>query len=78
MPDVIVTASGSGPTQKFHVRLNHDLIPRLRVHDAYASALRGSKNADLSQRLQEARWFVRNVQQRFDTILRVAELIVER
>ena len=78
VPDVIVTASGSGPTQKFHVRLNHDLIPRLRVHDAYASALRGSKNADLGQRLQEARWFVRNVQQRFDTILRVAELIVER
>ena len=78
VPDVIVTASGSGPTQKFHVRLNHDLIPRLRVHDAYASALRGSKNADLGQRLQEARWFVRNVQQRFDTILRVAKLIVER
>ena len=78
VPDVIVTASGSGPAQKFHVQLNRDLIPRLRVHDAYASALRGSKNADLGQRLQEARWFVRNVQQRFDTILRVAELIVER
>ena len=59
VPDVIVTASGSGPTQKFHVRLNHDLIPRLRVHDAYASALRGSKNADLGQRLQEARLVVR-------------------
>ena len=78
VPDVIVTASGSGPAQKFHVQLNRDLIPRLRVHDAYASALRGSKNAELGQRLQEARWFVHNVQQRFDTILRVAELIVER
>ncbi len=78
VPDVIVTASGSGPMQKFHVRLNHDVMPRLRVHDAYASALRGSKNVELGQHLQEARWFVRNVQQRFDTILRVAELIVER
>ena len=77
IPDVIVTASGSGSTQKFSVRLNPDLMPRLRVHEDYASAVRGSKNPELSQRLQEARWFLRSIQQRFDTILRAAQFIVE-
>jgi RNA polymerase sigma-54 factor len=52
------------------------------VHDIYASALRRHKNSDghaaLQQRLQEARWFIKNIQQRFDTILRVSEAIVER
>jgi RNA polymerase sigma-54 factor len=32
----------------------------------------------LQQRLQEARWFIKNIQQRFDTILRVSTAIVER
>jgi RNA polymerase sigma-54 factor len=32
----------------------------------------------LSARLQEARWFIRNIQQRFDTILRVSQAIIER
>jgi RNA polymerase sigma-54 factor len=32
----------------------------------------------MSSRLQEARWFVKNIQQRFDTILRVSRRIVER
>jgi len=57
-------------------------MPRLRVHDIYASALkqhsgRGGGQA-LQQRLQEARWFIKNIQQRFDTILRVSSAIVER
>jgi RNA polymerase sigma-54 factor len=57
-------------------------MPRLRVHDIYAGALRGHRGADghqaLQQRLQEARWFIKNIQQRFDTILRVSRAIVER
>jgi RNA polymerase sigma-54 factor len=32
----------------------------------------------MQQRLQEARWFIKNIQQRFDTILRVSTAIVER
>ena len=81
VPDVIVSAGG-GAHPRLHVQLNPDVMPRLRVHEAYAHALRGGKDgaghAALSQRLQEARWFIRNIQQRFDTILRVARAIVER
>ena len=82
VPDVIVSRAGRG----FKVTLNPDVMPRLRVHDVYANALRsnrGGKDADgghaaMQQRLQEARWFIKNIQQRFDTILRVSSAIVER
>ena len=81
VPDVIVTAVGKGQP-RFRVQLNPDVMPRLRVHDLYANALRGGKGGEnhalLAQRLQEARWFIKNIQQRFDTILRVATTIVER
>ena len=89
IPDVIVRkagrANGSSGQQNFIVSLNPDVMPRLRVHDIYAGALRGGKgskggegHAGLQQRLQEARWFIKNIQQRFDTILRVSRAIVER
>ena len=84
VPDVIVrkAARGKGGQQNFIVQLNPDVMPRLRVHDIYAGALRGGSkgegHAGLQQRLQEARWFIKNIQQRFDTILRVSTAIVER
>jgi len=79
VPDVIVTSSGHGPNMKFRAQLNPDVMPRLRVHDIYANALKGHKgDGGLQQRLQEARWFIKNIQQRFDTILRVSTAIVER
>ena len=81
VPDVLVTKSGRG----FKVTLNGDVMPRLRVHDMYANALKqhngkggGQSGQALQQRLQEARWFIKNIQQRFDTILRVSTAIVER
>ncbi|MDB5886534.1 MAG: polymerase, sigma 54 subunit, RpoN/SigL [Polaromonas sp.] len=78
VPDVMVVKSGRG----FKVTLNSDVMPRLRVHDIYASALRQHNGRGggpaLQQRLQEARWFIKNIQQRFDTILRVSSAIVER
>jgi RNA polymerase sigma-54 factor len=77
VPDVIVVKSGRG----FKVSLNGDVMPRLRVHDIYANALKqhkGQGGPALQQRLQEARWFIKNIQQRFDTILRVSSAIVER
>ncbi len=81
VPDVLVTRVGRSG-QHFNVQLNPDVMPRLRVHDIYAGALRGHKGGDghqaLQQRLQEARWFIKNIQQRFDTILRVSRAIVER
>ena len=81
VPDVIVTQVGHGPRAHFRVQLNPDVLPRLRVHDVYAGALkahRGEGHQALQQRLQEARWFIKNIQQRFDTILRVSSAIVER
>jgi len=77
VPDVIVEQHRDG----WRVRLNPESMPRLRVNQMYASILqqRGEKNAQqLAGQLQEARWFIKNLQQRFDTILRVAQAIVER
>ncbi len=86
VPDVLVIQVGQGTQAKFQVRLNTEVMPRLRVHDIYANALKQHKGggseassyAALQQRLQEARWFIKNIQQRFDTILRVSTAIVER
>jgi RNA polymerase sigma-54 factor len=81
VPDVLVTQVGRGTRASFRVQLNPDVMPRLRVHDVYAGALkahRGEGHQALQQRLQEARWFIKNIQQRFDTILRVSTAIVER
>ena len=80
VPDVIVQKSGRG----FKVVLNPDVMPKLRINDLYAQAIRGQRGGNgaapgcLSSRLQEARWFMKNIQQRFDTILRVSKAIVER
>ena len=78
VPDVIVRKSGRG----LSVTLNPDVMPKLRINDIYAQAARGlrgaSANPGMSSKLQEARWFVKNIQQRFDTILRVSKAIVER
>ncbi len=86
VPDVVVVKLGRGASAKFQVRLNADVMPQLRVHAIYANALKGHKGgvtdaasyAALQQRLQEARWFIKNIRQRFDTILRVSSAIVER
>ncbi len=81
VPDVLVTRVASNGQPRFRVQLNPDVMPRLRVHDIYAGALRSHKGEGhqaLQQRLQEARWFIKNIQQRFDTILRVSNAIVER
>lgn len=81
VPDVLVSRVSKGGLEQFQVQLNPDVMPRLRVHDVYAGALKGQRGGDasgLQQRLQEARWFIKNVQQRFDTILRVSTAIVQR
>jgi RNA polymerase sigma-54 factor len=61
--------------------INPDVLPRIRVNELYVDILRRSRtraNGELAQQLQEARWLVRNVQQRFQTIRRVAQAIVDR
>jgi len=61
--------------------LNPDAMPRLRINHLYAEILQRNRNAgsqQLASQLQEAKWLIKNVQQRFDTILRVAQAIVDR
>ncbi len=77
VPDVVVDRYRG----VWRVRLNQEAMPRLRINQMYANILqqKGEKNEQqLAGQLQEARWFIKNIQQRFDTILRVSQAIVER
>jgi len=61
--------------------LNEAVVPRVRLNRDYVELFkrhRNAQNAEMSAHLQEARWTVRNVEQRFSTILAVAEAILER
>jgi RNA polymerase sigma-54 factor len=61
--------------------LNEAAMPKLRVNRIYADILsrnREASNQQLTAQLQEAKWLIRNVQQRFETILKVAQAIVDR
>ena len=61
--------------------LNPDAMPKLRINRMYADILHRNREASLQQlagQLQEAKWLIKNVQQRFDTILRVSQAIVDR
>ncbi len=87
VPDVFVVSLGRskpGSEPQFRAQLNSDIMPKLKVHDIYANALKNFKGEGasgamaLQQRLQEARWFIKSIQQRFDTILRVSNAIIER
>ena len=76
-PDVIVRKIRGNWT----VTLNPTVVPRVRLNRMYAELFqshRDSRHSDLAAQLQEARWTVRNVEQRFATILRVAQAIVRR
>jgi len=77
IPDVIVKKVKG----KWEVGLNIDAMPKLRVNQVYANILqqRDDKNSSqLSSQLQEAKWLIKNLQQRFETILRVSQAIVNR
>ncbi len=77
-PDVIVTARNG----KWQVDLNPDIAPRLRVNQTYARMInRGSRGEDatyIRSHLQEARWFIKSLRSRNETLLNVARAIVER
>ena len=75
VPDVVVKRTRAG----WQVMLNHDVMPRLRINSLYANILKQSKGeGSLTSQLQEAKWLIKNMRQRFDTILRVAQAIVDR
>ncbi|MBK7424203.1 MAG: RNA polymerase factor sigma-54 [Propionivibrio sp.] len=73
-PDVVVRKIRGVWT----VNINSDAFPRLRINSLYAQILTRQRGSGLAGQLQEARWLIKNVQQRFDTILRVAQSIVDR
>ena len=77
IPDVVVRKVRG----KWTATLNEAAMPKLRLNRIYADILtrnRDTSNQQLAAQLQEAKWLIRNVQQRFETILRVAQAIVER
>ena len=77
VPDVIVEKHQG----KWRARLNAEAIPKLRVNQVYANILQqrnGKNSSQLATQLQEAKWLIKNLQQRFETILRVAQAIVDR
>jgi len=77
VPDVIVRKLKNFWT----AQLNPEAMPKLRINRLYAGILqqnRATGGGQLSQQLQEARWLIKNVQQRFETIQRVAQAIVDR
>ena len=66
---------------KWRVTLNPAVVPRIRFNQVYADLFRRHRSqadAEMAGNLQEARWTVRNVEQRFSTILDVANAIVRR
>jgi RNA polymerase sigma-54 factor len=80
-PDVIVRKTKTG----WRASINPDAVPRLKINRMYADILsrergRGASGeaGGLITQLQEAKWLLKNVQQRFETIERVAQAVVER
>jgi len=77
VPDVFVSKRQG----RWVVELNSEATPKLRVNNEYANLIRRADSSDdntfLKNHLQEARWFIKSLQSRNETILRVATKIVE-
>jgi RNA polymerase sigma-54 factor len=75
VPDVFVRRSVAGWT----VEMNSATLPKVRVNESYASLIgRGADHATMRTQLQEARWLLKSLEIRHDTLLKVARSIVER
>jgi len=76
-PDVFVYRKGGS----WRVELNPETTPRLRINPDYAALIRradaSQDNQCLKSHLQEARWFIKSLASRNETLLRVASKIVE-
>lgn len=78
VPDVFVEKREG----RWIVELNPDIAPRLRINSDYASMVKradsSTDNTFLKDNLQEARWFLKSLQSRNETLLKVASCIVEK
>ncbi len=75
VPDVIAYRMGTRKSSKWQVRLNESAVPRLSINPLYAELIRQERASSMTAQMQEARWVIKNIQQRFDTILRVSQAI---
>ena len=78
VPDVFVDKREG----RWIVELNPEIAPRLRINSDYASLVKradsSTDNTFLKDNLQEARWFLKSLQSRNETLLKVAACIVEK
>ncbi|WP_346839304.1 RNA polymerase factor sigma-54 [Microbulbifer sp. SAOS-129_SWC] len=78
IPDIVV----SRRQQRWMVELNPETTPRLRINGDYAAMIKRADNSSdnnfLRDHLQEARWFLKSLQSRHETLLKVATCIVEK
>ncbi|MGZ8142926.1 MAG: RNA polymerase factor sigma-54 [Methylosarcina sp.] len=78
IPDVYVVKKNG----KWQVNLNPEIAPKLRINPFYSSMIKraddSKDNACMKDHLQEARWFIKSLNSRNDTLLRVARSIVEK
>lgn len=75
-PDVFVRQIDG----RWQVELNPDISPKLRVNDQYVAMLNAGSASDrgyVKEHLQEARWFMKSLQSRNETLLKVSSKIVE-
>lgn len=77
VPDVVVAKINGA----WVANLNLEAIPRLSINRLYAEILKGNRDDSakrLNSQLNEARWLIKNIYQRANTILRVSNAIIER
>jgi len=78
IPDVYVSRQAG----KWQVSINRENAPNLKVNTGYANLIKRSDNSEqntyLKDHLQEARWFIKSLDSRNDTLIRVARAIINR
>lgn len=77
IPDILVKKSG----ERWQVELNTDSIPRLRINETYAALGQSTQNESdgkfIRDNLQEAKWLIKSLESRNETLLKVAHCIVD-
>ena len=78
IPDVYVSKRNN----QWQVNLNPDIAPKLRINPFYSNLIKRADNSKdnvfMKDHLQEAKWFIKNLHNRNDTLLRVARSIIEK
>lgn len=78
IPDVYISKQNN----QWQVNLNPDISPKLRINPFYSNLIKRADNSKdnvfMKDHLQEAKWFIKNLHNRNDTLLRVAKSIIEK